>query len=160
MLRIADVLPDMCFDAEPAEAMGALIDALWSRRESARVSWAGFYHLQRGAREGEELVLGVSCPKPACSPISLSGACGRALTTRSTLVVGDVASLGEGYIACDPLDRSELVVPLIRDGACSCVLDLDSHELGAFTGADADALHGWLSAHGLTEPRPPAVVVL
>jgi putative methionine-R-sulfoxide reductase with GAF domain len=51
--------------------------------------------------------------------------------------VRDVGTLGASYIACDPRDRSEIVVPLVeQDGTCGAVLDLDSHEVGAFDERD------------------------
>ena len=63
----------------------------------------------------------------------------------------NVAELGEGYIACDPLDRSEVVLPLFDEsGACWGVLDLDSHEVGAFDNTDVEGLQKVLLAAGLT----------
>jgi GAF domain-containing protein len=67
-------------------------------------------------------------------------------------VVHDVWELGESYVTCDPRDRSEVVVPLIdKDGSCWAVLDLDSHEVGAFTEADAQGLTSALRAAGLAQ---------
>jgi L-methionine (R)-S-oxide reductase len=128
-------------------AMHAVCDLLWDALHPTGVSWVGFY-LHAG---GDEMVLGPRRDKPACSPIGLHGACGQALRARQPLVVPDVKDLGESYIACDPRDRSEVVVPLIdADGACRAVLDLDSHELAAFNDADAAGLQMILRAAGLT----------
>ena len=57
------------------------------------------------------------------------------------MLVPDVRALGPNYIACDPRDQSELVVP-VRDrfGNVSGVLDLDSYSAEAFDGADQAAL--------------------
>ena len=88
---------------------------------------------------------------PACSPIGLHGACGQAYLSRQPLVVRDVAALGENYVACDPRDRSEVVVPLLDgQGECTAVLDLDSQEVGAFDKRDVDGLTHVLRAAGLT----------
>ena len=38
-----------------------------------------------------------------------------------------------GHIACDSASRSELVVPVIRDGAVRAVLDIDSPIRNRFT---------------------------
>ena len=63
----------------------------------------------------------------------------------------DVADLGDNYIACDPRDRSEAVVPLFNDnGDCWAVLDLDSHDVGAFDETDVAGLVNVLQAAGLT----------
>jgi L-methionine (R)-S-oxide reductase len=126
--------------------MQATVDALWDALKNAGVSWVGFY-VHEG---GEELVLGPRRDKPACSPIGLHGACGRVFQSRAPLVVRDVKDLGQNYIACDPRDRSEVVIPLLAaDGTCWGVLDLDSHEVGSFNEDDVAGLTGVLRAAGL-----------
>jgi putative methionine-R-sulfoxide reductase with GAF domain len=130
------------------QRMQAVVDALWEALHPTGVSWVGFYLHEAG----DELVLGPRRDKPACSPIGLHGACGQAYSSRSPLAVRDVAELGDGYIACDPRDRSELVLPLLgEDGKCWAVLDLDSHDVGAFDDTDVAGLLGVLVAAGLTE---------
>ena len=63
----------------------------------------------------------------------------------------DVANLGENYIACDPRDRSEVVVPLFDEqGNCWAVLDVDSHDTCAFNEEDAEGLISVLRAAALT----------
>ncbi len=127
--------------------MRATVDALWEALAGTGVSWAGFY-VHEG---GEELVLGPMRDKPACSPIGLHGVCGQVFRRREPLVVRDVAELGESYIACDPRDRSEVVVPLLEpDGTCWGVLDLDSHEVGSFSDEDVAGLLMVLRAARLT----------
>lgn len=87
----------------------------------ADLNWAGFYIVRSG-----ELVLGPFVGKPACVRIAFGkGVCGTAAATRETQLVPDVHAF-PGHIACDAASRSELVVPLIRDGAVIGVLDLDS----------------------------------
>jgi GAF domain-containing protein len=95
------------------------------------LNWAGFYLLKQG-----ELVLGPFQGKPACIRIPLGrGVCGTAAATRQSQVVADVHAF-PGHIACDAASRSELVVPLLKDGALLGVLDLDSPEPGRFTDED------------------------
>ena len=94
--------------------------------------------------DGDELILGPRRDKPACSPIALFGACGQSFHTRRPFVVTDVNNLRAGYIACDPRDRSEVVIPCMDsyDSDCWSVLDADSHDTHSFTDADV---------HGLTK---------
>jgi len=132
-------------------AMARFVAAAWPALAPTGVSWLGFYVAAPNAPESERLVLAARAPKPACSPIGLHGACGRCLRSGEPLVVHDVAELGANYIACDPRDRSELVVPCLdADGRAWAVLDLDSHEIGAFGSADATALADALHQAGLT----------
>jgi L-methionine (R)-S-oxide reductase len=108
------------------------------------LNWAGFYRLIDG-----ELVLGPFQGKAACIRIPLGrGVCGTAAATASTQVVADVHGF-PGHIACDAASRSELVVPLIRDGAVLGVLDFDSPVPGRFDMDDArgcEALAALLAA--------------
>jgi L-methionine (R)-S-oxide reductase len=129
------------------QRMRAVVDALWEHLHETGVSWVGFY-----LPEGEtELVLGPSRNTPACSPIGLHGVCGRAFTQRKAMIVRDVRDMGENYVACDPRDQSELVVPVFDEtGACWGVLDLDSHQIGAFSERDVAGLQSVLRAAGLT----------
>ena len=85
------------------------------------LNWAGFYF-----RQGAELVLGPFQGRPACVRISIGrGVCGAAAAQAATVLVPDVHEF-PGHIACDPVSRSELVVPLLERGRVSGVLDLDS----------------------------------
>jgi len=92
------------------------------------VNWAGFYF-----RQGGELVLGPFQGRPACMRIPLGrGVCGTAAARGATVLVPNVHAFA-GHIACDPVSRSELVVPLLESGKVSGVLDLDSPLVGAST---------------------------
>lgn len=140
------------------ERMSAAADLLWEALHQVGVSWIGFYEIARegnthGAEPGGAMILGPHRDRPACSPIALHGACGRCWTSKRPLVVTDVAKLGEGYVACDPRDRSEVVVPCLdADGSCWGVLDGDSFEPGCFTPDDAARLAEFLAAAGLSAP--------
>ncbi|GAA5046057.1 GAF domain-containing protein [Erythrobacter westpacificensis] len=93
-------------------------------------NWTGFYRMVDG-----ELVLGPFAGRPACIRIPLGvGVCGVAAKSGETQRVEDVHAF-PGHIACDALSRSELVVPIVRDGVVIGVIDLDSPDLARF---DAD----------------------
>ncbi|MCE3014118.1 MAG: GAF domain-containing protein [Proteobacteria bacterium] len=97
------------------------------------LNWAGFY---LWSEEDKELVLGPFQGKPACLRIKPNrGVCGAAYREQSTQRVPDVHAF-PGHIACDGDTRSELVVPLMHQGQCVGVLDLDSPRLDRFTSED------------------------
>lgn len=99
------------------------------------LNWAGFYMLR-----GEELVLGPFQGRPACVRIALGrGVCGAAAARAASVVVPDVHAF-PGHIACDAASRSELVVPLLRDGVVLGVIDLDSPREGRFDAHDQAGL--------------------
>ena len=99
------------------------------------VNWVGFYFMKDG-----ELLVGPFQGKPACVHIALGkGVCGTAAKTRQTQLVPDVNAF-PGHIFCDGDSLSELVVPLVRDGAVIGVLDLDSPKLARFDKEDQKGL--------------------
>jgi GAF domain-containing protein len=108
------------------------------------VNWAGFYRMVDG-----ELVLGPFIGRAACIRIPLGqGVCGTAASDAATQLVEDVHAF-PGHIACDAASRSELVVPIMRGGAVTAVIDLDSPDLARFDAEDAagiEALAQLLSA--------------
>lgn len=86
------------------------------------LNWAGFYFV----RTPGELVLGPFQGKPACIRIPVGkGVCGTTVARGHSILVEDVHAF-PGHIACDAASRSELVVPLIREGKVIGVLDLDA----------------------------------
>ncbi|MDB5715078.1 MAG: hypothetical protein JWO15_2475 [Sphingomonadales bacterium] len=128
---------DVITDGEPdaianmANASALLFEYL------SDVNWAGIYRLVDG-----ELVLGPFQGKAACIRIALgAGVCGTAAATRTTQLVEDVHAF-PGHIACDAASRSELVVPLIRDGELLGVIDLDSPVVARFDAVDAAGCEG------------------
>jgi GAF domain-containing protein len=85
------------------------------------LNWAGFYFLKNGI-----LVLGPFQGNPACVRIEMGkGVCGTAAAKRETLIVEDVEKF-PGHIACDVASRSEIVVPLVKNGTVIGVLDIDA----------------------------------
>ena len=96
-----------------------------------RINWAGFYLL-----ENDTLVLGPFQGKPACIEIPVGkGICGTAVAAGKTIRVDDVHAV-PGHIACDCDSRSEIVIPLRKNGRILGVLDIDSPVLGRFTSED------------------------
>lgn len=91
------------------------------------INWAGFYLMTEG-----ELVLGPFQGKPACNRIEVGkGVCGTAVATGQSQVVKNVLEL-ENHIACDSASRSELVIPIYKEGTIFGVLDIDSPSFDRF----------------------------
>jgi GAF domain-containing protein len=94
--------------------------------------WVGFYLAEESGRK--ELVLGPFVGKPTEHvriPFG-KGICGQAADRKETFVVQDV-SKQSNYLSCSPDVRSEIVVPILKDGEIKGELDIDSHELAPFT---------------------------
>ncbi|KPV42109.1 GAF domain-containing protein [Alicyclobacillus ferrooxydans] len=101
------------------------------------INWVGFYLWDAPANE---LVLGPFQGKPACIRIPLGkGVCGTAIESGQSIVVEDVFAF-PGHIACDAASRSEVVVPIVRDGVKLGVLDIDAPIPSRFDEADARGL--------------------
>ena len=93
--------------------------------------WTGFYRVM-----GEELVLGPFQGPMACTRIKKGrGVCGTAWQKEETQVVPDVDKF-PGHIACSSASRSEIVVPVFREGEVIAVLDIDSEKLATFDDID------------------------
>ena len=93
--------------------------------------WTGFYRV-----DGDELVLGPFQGPMACTRIRKGrGVCGTAWAEEATQVVPDV-ELFPGHIACSSASRSEIVVPVFREGQVIAVLDIDSDRLSTFDETD------------------------
>lgn len=103
--------------------------------ETFRFWWTGFYRVVDG-----ELVLGPFQGPLACTRIAKGkGVCGTAWAERQTVIVPDVDAF-PGHIACSSLSRSEIVVPVIRQGEIIAVLDIDSEYLSTFDDTDRENL--------------------
>ena len=93
--------------------------------------WTGFYRA-----EGNELVLGPFQGPIACTRIPYGkGVCGCAWQRKESIVVPDVEAF-PGHIACSSESRSEIVVPVVKDGEIIGVLDIDSEKLKTFDETD------------------------
>jgi len=115
-------------ETDPVANMANLAAAL---KEQFGWLWVGFYIVRNG-----ELVLGPFQGPVACTRIRKGrGVCGAAWEQADTLIVPDVEKF-TGHIACSSLSRSEIVVPLIRNGEVVGVLDVDSVAIADFDETD------------------------
>jgi GAF domain-containing protein len=127
LVRAADALTDS--EPDGIANMANIAALLWQFLPD--LNWSGFYRMV-----GVELVLGPFQGKAACIRIPLDkGVCGAAARTATSQLVEDVHAF-PGHIACDADSRSELVVPVIRDGAVVAVIDLDSPTPARFDAED------------------------
>ena len=112
-------------------------------KETFHFFWVGFYLV-----EGDELVLGPFQGPIACTRIRKGkGVCGAAWEQKQTLVVPDVDAF-PGHIACSSISKSEIVVPIFKNGHVVGVLDVDSENYNTFDTNDAHYLNQicqWLS---------------
>lgn len=104
-------------------------------KEQFNFFWVGFYLI-----DGDELVLGPFQGPVACTRIKKGrGVCGGAWAQEKTLIVPDVEQF-PGHIACSSLSRSEIVLPVFKQGQIIGVLDVDSSELNSFDEVDEQYL--------------------
>ena len=93
--------------------------------------WVGFYWVI-----DDELVLGPFQGPVACTRIKKGrGVCGKSWETEKTLIVEDVEKF-PGHIACSSASKSEIVVPVFKNGVIVGVLDVDSEHLSHFDETD------------------------
>ena len=93
--------------------------------------WVGFYWIQE-----DELVLGPFQGPVACTRIKKGrGVCGSSWEKEATIIVADVEKF-PGHIACSSSSKSEIVLPVFKEGKIVGVLDVDSSELAYFDTVD------------------------
>lgn len=103
--------------------------------------WVGFYLVKN-----EQLVLGPFQGPIACTRINKGkGVCGQSWARAETIIVEDVDQF-PGHIACSSDSKSEIVVPIIRNGEVMGVLDVDSDEIGMFDQVDQKFLERLMSS--------------
>jgi L-methionine (R)-S-oxide reductase len=98
-------------------------------------NWTGFYMLD--PNDSETLVLGPYRGAPTEHvriPVS-RGICGAAVAQNDTVIVDDVNS-DPRYLACSLETKSEIVVPIRANGTVVGEIDIDSHDLAAFSKSD------------------------
>ena len=104
-------------------------------KEAFGFFWVGFYLVKDSG-----LVLGPFQGPVACTRIAFSrGVCGACYSRRETILVPDVEAF-PGHIACSSASKSEIVVPLFKNGAVVAVLDVDSDQLNDFDTIDQQYL--------------------
>jgi len=107
--------------------------------------WTGFYIVKEKEKSAiinhqsqmtSELVLGPFQGPIACTRIPYNkGVCGTAWAQNKTVVVPNVHAF-PGHIACSSASKSEIVVPIRRNGEVIAVLDIDSAEYNTFDAID------------------------
>ena len=104
-------------------------------KEAFGFFWVGFYMTKEG-----QLVLGPFQGPLACTRIAFDkGVCGAAYTRQESILVPDVEAF-PGHIACSSASKSEVVVPIVKDGRVLAVLDVDSDQLNDFSEEDVKGL--------------------
>jgi L-methionine (R)-S-oxide reductase len=128
---VNELLPEI----EEAADLQAAVDLLHDRVQ--HYSWVGIYLV-----EGDDLVLGPWKGPEATEHVRIpvgQGVCGAAAASGRTEVVDDV-NADPRYLACFPSTRSEIVVPIARDGRVVGEIDIDSDSAAAFGDADREFL--------------------
>lgn len=107
--------------------------------------WTGFYTVKDIEKSSiinhkssinQELVLGPFQGPTACTRIPYNkGVCGTAWAQNKTLIVPNVHEF-PGHIACSSESKSEIVVPIRKDGEVIAVLDIDSADYNTFDAID------------------------
>ena len=116
-------------ETDPIANMANAAALIWETLPD--LNWAGFYR-----NVGGELIVGPFQGRPACIRIKFGdGVCGAAAATLQVQRVDDVHAF-PGHIACDAASKSELVVPIVREGVLLAVLDLDSPKTARFDAED------------------------
>ena len=104
--------------------------------------WVGFYFADHDKRL---LHLGPFAGDPTdhtTIPFG-KGICGQVAESNSNFVVPDVEAQ-DNYIACSINVKSEIVVPLFKDGVNIGQIDIDSHMIDPFTEEDEKLLE-WVN---------------
>lgn len=126
-------------DGEP-DLVANLANITGALKEQFGWFWVGFYLVK-----GEQLVLGPFQGPVACTRINKGrGVCGSSWAKAETLIVPDVEQF-PGHIACSSLSRSEIVVPMLKNGTVWGVLDVDSEMLDQFDETDRTYLEEIIS---------------
>lgn len=128
----SNLLPQLAALVEgEADTIANMANVAASLRTTFNFWWVGFYRVV-----GDELVLGPFQGTVACTRIRKGkGVCGTAWQEGKTIVVPDVDKF-PGHIACSSQSRSEIVVPMFKDGKVVAVLDIDSEKLDDFDDED------------------------
>jgi len=118
------------------DKMQSICDLLNNKLEN--YDWTGFY---RADIENRVLHLGPYTGETSdhtTIPYG-KGICGQAAETEKTFLIDDV-SAESNYIECSIHVKSEIVVPIIKDGIMVGQIDIDSNTPTAFTNEDQHLL--------------------
>ena len=142
--RLFEQLRDLIEDKSPSlqAAMATICAVLHAKMQHH--FWTGFYFV----KSEDELHVGPYQGPAACQILTGQGVCLHATRTREPIVVPDVEAFPD-HIACDSRSKSEIAIPLFKNGNVVAVLDIDSSELNQFSEADIEPLSKIL---GLLKP--------
>lgn len=131
--KYEQLLPQLAgLTAGESDLVANLANVAAALKEAFGFFWVGFYLVK-----DQELVLGPFQGPVACTRIGFGkGVCGAAWKEARTIVVPDVEAF-PGHIACSSLSKSEIVVPILKNGEVVMVLDVDSDKLNQFDATDA-----------------------
>ncbi len=134
--RYAELLPQIeALTAAEPDLTANLANTAAALRQAFGFFWVGFYLVK-----GDELVLGPFQGPIACTRIWRGrGVCGTSWAEARTVLVPDVEEF-PGHIACSSDSKSEIVVPVLKNGEVVAVLDVDSDKLNDFDHDDQAAL--------------------
>lgn len=133
--RIYDQLEPLIREKSPTLVAGMATVCAVLHAKLKHHFWTGFYFL---AGE-DELHVGPYQGSVACQVLKGRGVCLAAARSKAALVVPDVEAF-PGHIACDSRSKSEIVIPLIKEGRVLAVLDIDSEKLSQFDEDDIGPL--------------------
>lgn len=107
--------------------------------EVTHYNWVGFYFTNG---DKQELILGPYVGAETDHTIIPfgKGICGQVAVSNETFVVADVSEQ-DNYLSCSIDTKSEIVVPIFKDGKNIGQIDIDSHEINPFTKKDEDLLN-------------------
>lgn len=132
--RVAQQLEELFTKTDNIHARMATTCALLHHKFSYYF-WTGFYSLVRG-----ELTVQTYQGPLACLVLKKDvGVCWTSINEMKSIIVEDVHKF-PGHIACDSRSKSEIVVPLIKNGEVIAVLDVDSCDLNSFDEEDREGL--------------------
>ncbi len=105
-------------------------------KQTMHFFWVGFYLVRK-----DQLVLGPFQGPIACTRIDFGkGVCGTCWKEKRVIVVPDVEQF-PGHIACSSDSKSEIVLPIMKDGEVVMVLDVDSDKPDDFNSMDEAGLN-------------------
>ncbi len=115
-------------DLPPVSNLSNIVAAL---KQTFNWWWVGFYSVHNN-----QLVLGPFQGPVACTRIAFGkGVCGTSWEKKETILVDDVDQF-PGHIACSAASRSEIVIPVLKNGTVVAVLDVASDKLSHFDSTD------------------------
>ena len=134
--RYAELYPQVvALTTHEPDLIANLANVAAALRQAFGFFWVGFYLVKE-----KELVLGPFQGPIACTRIGHGrGVCGTSWAEARTVLVPDVEAF-PGHIACSSASKSEIVVPVLKNGQVVAVLDVDSDQLNDFDEADQAGL--------------------